>query len=234
MATQQYRLVTGRQLSILWWLAALVWIEILAVAAYLFLTPVHIESVRYVLYPFVWINVGLAAVLLTNPPDAPTRLKIGAGSVAIAYFLLLAGLAGLLSVNLDALLSGGTAHASTLHHTGWQFTLGAPGWGPRVGYSGHLVSVVLVPYHVVGYLSLAYLVYATVLDTARAALPGVLGLVSCVGCAFPLLGSVAAGAAGGTGLLSSLRILSVDLSTLVFVVAVMILVLRPTARAAKR
>ncbi|MFC7203444.1 hypothetical protein ACFQJC_07965 [Haloferax namakaokahaiae] len=228
MTTKHRRFALALPSTTFKWLLVLLWFEALAVAAYLFATPVRVEQLRYVLYPFVWINVGLLAVLVTNPPTATWRARLVAGGLAVAYFLVLGSLAGMLSVNFDALL-GSAAHAAGHHQTGWQFTLGAPGWGPRVGYAGEAFSVMLVPYHVVGYLALSYLVYATILDTARAAVPGVLGLVSCVGCAFPLAGSLAAGAAGGTGLVSSLRILSVDLSTVVFVVAVAVLVFRPTA-----
>ncbi|WP_410764496.1 hypothetical protein [Haloferax sp. DFSO60] len=228
MTTKHQRFAFVPQRSTLGWVLVLAWFEVLAVAAYLLATPVHVENIRYILYPFVWINLGLAAVFVTTPPTAPRRVKLVAGAIAVAYFLLLGSLAGMISVNFDALLTG-TTHAAGHHPHGWQFTLGAPGWGPRIGYAGEFFSVMLVPYHVVGYLSLSYLVYAAVLDTARAAVPGVLGLVSCVGCAFPLAGAFTAGAAGGTGLLSSLRILSVDLSTLVFVVAIAVLVFRPTA-----
>ncbi|MCO8268907.1 hypothetical protein NKF06_20615, partial [Haloferax sp. AB510] len=151
-----------------------------------------------------------------------------AGAVAAAYFFVLASLAGLVSVDLAALLGGTHGHTTAHHQTGWQFSLAAPGWGPRVGYAGEVVSATFVPYRVAGYLALAYLVYAAVLDAAKSALSGALGLVSCVGCTFPLVSGLAAGAAGGTGVVSALQALSVDISTLVFVAAVALLAFGPS------
>ncbi|ELZ98779.1 hypothetical protein C440_00445 [Haloferax mucosum ATCC BAA-1512] len=212
----------ARQIPTTWWLAALCWFELLAVAAYLHAAPVRVDELRYVIYPFVWINVGIAALCWTERPTADRRVELVAGVVAVAYFFVLAFLAGLLSVNVGALVGDG--HVRAAGHAGgpagWQFALGAPGWGPRVGYAGTVVSATVVPYRVVGYLALSYLVYVATLDAARTALSGALGLVTCVGCTVPLVGGLAAGAAGGTGVVSALRVLSVDVSTAVFVVAV--------------
>jgi hypothetical protein len=80
--------------------------------------------------------------------------------------------------------------------------------------------------YVGGYLALAYLVYAAVLDLASAALSGLLGLGSCLSC-LPIVGSLAAGLAGGTGVVAAFAALSVDVSTAVFVASVALLALRP-------
>ncbi|MGB9958603.1 DUF7546 family protein [Haloferax prahovense] len=228
MATSYAGRLDPRHAPRLWWLAALCWIEALAIGAYLSAAPERVESVRYLFYPFVWITVGAAAVLWTDPPRASGRARLVAGAVAAAYFFVLASLAGLVSVDLAALLGGSHGHAVAHHPTGWQFSLAAPGWGPRVGYAGEVVSATFVPYRVAGYLALAYLVYAAVLNAAKSALSGALGLVSCVGCTFPLVGGLAAGAAGGTGVVSALRALSIDISTVVFVVAVALLAFGPS------
>ncbi|POG57143.1 DUF7546 family protein [Haloferax marisrubri] len=228
MATSYAGRLDPRHAPRLWWLAALCWVEALAVGAYLSAAPERVESVRYLFYPFVWITVGAAAVLWTDPPQASGRARLVAGAVAGAYFFVLASLAGLVAVDLAGLLGGSNGHAVAYHSTGWQFSLAAPGWGPRVGYAGEVVSATFVPYRVAGYLALAYLVYAAVLDAAKRALSGALGLVSCVGCTFPLVGGLAAGAAGGTGVVSALRALSVDISTLVFVAAVALLAFGPS------
>ncbi|EMA01220.1 DUF7546 family protein [Haloferax denitrificans] len=228
MATSYAGRLDPRHAPRLWWLAALCWVEALAVGAYLSAAPERVESLRYLLYPLVWITVGAAAVLWTDPPRASGRARLVAGAVAVAYFVVLASLAGLVSVDLGALFGGSHGHVAAAHHPlGWQFSLAAPGWGPRVGYAGEVVSATFVPYRVAGYLALAYLVYAAVLDAAKRALSGALGLVSCVGCTVPLVGGLTAGAAGGTGVVSALRALSVDISTLVFVVAVALLAFGP-------
>ncbi|RDZ45394.1 hypothetical protein C5B91_06615 [Haloferax sp. Atlit-10N] len=229
MATSYAGRLDPRHVPRLWWLATLCWAEALALGAYFYAAPERVESLRYLFYPFVWITVGAAAVLWTDPPRASGRARLVAGAVAVAYFFVLASLAGLVSVDFAALLGGSHGHAATAHHpTGWQFSLAAPGWGPRVGYAGEVVSATFVPYRVAGYLALAYLVYAAVLDAAKSALSGALGLVSCVGCTFPLVGGLVAGAAGGTGVVSALRALSVDISTLVFVAAAALLAFGPS------
>jgi hypothetical protein len=103
-----------------------------------------------------------------------------------------------------------------------------PGWGPAVTYAGSGLTLTLVPFRVVGYLALAYLVYATVLDAARSAVTGALGLLSCVSCSWPVLASLASGVAGsGSGIAAAVTTGSYGLSTLVFVVTVTLLVWRP-------
>ncbi|WP_224332781.1 DUF7546 family protein [Haloprofundus halobius] len=203
------------------WLLALVAFETAALVGYFGFTDATVTSPRYVLYPFVWINVGVVAVLRTTPPDATRRARVVAATLSTLYFLLLAALAGLVSLEL-----GAHTHA---HVHGLQVTMAAPGWGPRVGYAGSLVTVNFVPYRVLGYLALSYLVYVTLLDAAVAVLSGVLGVVTCVGCSLPIAGSLAAGAVGGTGVVA-LATLSVDISTIVFVGAVALLTVRPRFR----
>lgn len=201
------------------WLLVLAWFEALAVVGYLALTGATVQSVRYVLYPFVWINVGALAVLRVSPPSAGRRTRLAAGGVAALYFLALAALSGLVGLEL-----GAHTHA---HVHGLQVTMAAPGWGPRVGYAGSLVTLNFVPYRVVGYLAVTYLVYAALLDAAEAAVTGLLGVGSCIGCAFSLAAG-AAGVAGGTGgVAAALAVVSVDLSTAAYVAAVALLVVRP-------
>ncbi|KTG10918.1 hypothetical protein AUR64_07000 [Haloprofundus marisrubri] len=202
-------------------LLALVAFEVLALVGYFALTDATVTNPRYVLYPFVWINVGAVAVLRTTPASATRHVRLVAATVAVLYFLALAALAGLVGLELGA-------HTHS-HVHGFQFTMAAPGWGPRVGYAGSLVTVNFVPYRVLGYLALSYLVYATLVDAAAAVLSGVLGLASCIGCSFPIAGSLAAGAVGGTGVVA-LETLSIDISTLVFVGAVALLAVRPRLR----
>ncbi|MFB6303287.1 MAG: hypothetical protein ABEH78_10570 [Haloferacaceae archaeon] len=200
------------------WLAVLVALETVSLVGYFGLTSAAIIDVRYVLYPFVWINVGVLAVLVTEPRDASRRTQLLAAAGAVGYFLTLAYLSGLLGLEL------GHAHA---HVDGFQFTMSAPGYGPRLAYAGSLLTVTFIPYRVIGYLALAYLVYAAALDLSGATLSGIVGLGSCIGCSLPLVTPVIAGIAGGTGLLSAATTFSIDLSTAVFVAAAVLLTLRP-------
>ncbi|QLG28236.1 hypothetical protein HUG10_12040 [Halorarum halophilum] len=206
------------------WLLGVVALELLSVVAYFGLTSARITDLRYVLYPFVWITVGIWAVAAVDVrSDAPTSHRVAAAVVAAAYFLVLAWLAGLIAVYL-----GGHAHAHS-HIHGLQIGMAAPGWGPRVAYVTHAFHVYFVPYRVIGFLALAYLVYATVVDATGAALSGALGLASCVGCTFPIFASLAAGVVGPS-VAATVTDLSVDLSTAVFLAAVALLVVRPGFR----
>lgn len=232
-----------------WLLALVVAVELIAVASYFLLTPAAIRSVRYVLYPFVWIDLGLLAVLKTDVAPATSLHRRVAAVAAGAYFLLLMVVAGLVGVTVDLpllRLSGGLAvggvafvpladllaavplHSQT-HATGVQVTMAAPGWGPRVAFVTHAFYVNIVPYRVAGYLALAYLAYGAALDTARATVPGVVGLASCIGCSFPLVASAVAGVVGSAALVGAVVPLSVDLSTAAYVLAVGLLYWRPGA-----
>lgn len=200
------------------WLAALVAFESLALVGYFALSNATVSSVRYLLYPFIWINVGVVAAVATPTPDADGRTRLVAAAMSLVYFLALAGLSGLLALELGA-------HTHT-HVHGFQFTMSVPGWGPRIGYAGSLVTATFVPYRVIGYLALSYLVYATLLDAAGRALSGALGFASCLSCGLPIAGSLAAGAVGTMGGVA-VAAYSVDISTAVFVAAVGLLALRP-------
>jgi hypothetical protein len=209
----------------LWWFALLLVVEAVGVVGYLALTNTTVQSVRYVLYPFVWINVGIVAVVAVTPRPTSRRARLVATALAAGYFAVLALLAGLVSVDTAALLGTGHDH-SHAHVHGLQVVMTTPGWGPRVGYAGDVLTVNLVPFRVIGYLALAYLVYAALVDLAGAVLSGLLGLGSCLSC-LPVVGSLAAGLAGGTGVATALSTLSVDVSTAVFVGSVLLLTLRP-------
>jgi hypothetical protein len=200
------------------WFGLLCAVELLALVTYFRFTSAELTSVRYALYPFVWTNVGLYAVVKTHPIAASRRHRVIAVGVAAAYFLVLAWLVGMIGLH-----SGGSGPATEL-----SVRLRSPGWGPVVTYVTPSLHAVFVPFRVVGYLSLAYLVYATVLESATAPVGGVVGLVSCVSCAAPLLSSLASGLTGSTAAVAeTLFPFSVDVSTLVFVVAVGLLYWRP-------
>jgi hypothetical protein len=200
------------------WLSVLVAVEALALVGYFALSGAAVTSVRYVLYPFVWINVGVVAVVATATPAADRRTRFLAAAVAALYFLTLSALSGLVGLELGA-------HSHS-HVHGLAVTMSAPGWGPRVAYAGSLLTATFVPFRVVGYLALSYLVYATLLDAAGRAVSGVLGLASCLSCGLPVVGSLAVGVVGTVGGVA-VAAYSVDVSTAVFVAAVALLTLRP-------
>lgn len=203
-------------------LAALVVVEALVLAAYLSFTPAEATSLRYLVYPFVWIDVGLWAVLATYPATAgDDKHRLLAVLVAVVYFGVLASLSGLLAFYP----SGEHAHD---YLRGLQVTMSAPGWGPRVAYVAETFHVYFVPYRVAGYAALAYLVYAAALDAGRAAAGGLLGFAACIGCSFPALVPVVVAVTGGTlGLAATVPLFSMDVSTAAFVLTALALALRP-------
>ncbi|MWG35924.1 DUF7546 family protein [Halomarina oriensis] len=205
----------------LWWLVPVVFAETLLVVGYFGITGARPTALRYVVYPFVWINLGLVAVVGTRPRPASRRLRLLAGAVAVGYFVVLAWLSGLLYVE--------TAAVTHTHATlgGWQVTLSAPGWGPRIGYVTGAGHVYFVPYRVVGYVALAYLVFARTLDASASVLSGVVGLGACLSCAFPVVASFAAGALGPSSAALAASSFAFDLSTAAFVLALAVLYWSP-------
>ncbi|WP_458185510.1 DUF7546 family protein [Haladaptatus sp. NG-WS-4] len=204
------------------WGAALLNAELLLLLLYFSLSNHSGGELRYLLYPFVWINVAVFAVWGTNPVARSDRDRVLGIAVAVGYFLVLGYVGGLFGpAHSMAGMTSGSLRIAWL----------PPGWGPALLYNGDLVRLSVLPFKLVGYLSLAYLVYATVLDAAGSTVAGILGLFSCVSCTFPVVASIVTGIAGaGTGLATTVASGSYDISTVVFVVTVALLYWRPTMR----
>jgi hypothetical protein len=205
------RRLLGTDLAAVRWWLLVVAAEVAVVTAYLAVSDVIVTEPRYVVYPFVWINVGVWAMRRTDIPTVDRRQWAVAAAVAGAYLLVLFWAGGVVLVGLTEPLPGGAV--ASIHWT-------VPGWGPTVVYGTPHLRLSVVPFKVVGYVAMTYLVYARLLDATRAVLSGALGLVSCVGCTFsillPLLGAT-------TLFGSTLTNLSWDLSTAVFLVTVALL-----------
>jgi len=96
-------------------------------------------------------------------------------------------------------------------------------------YGGSYVNLVLMPFKVFGYLVLATLVYATVIEATKNMLSGVVGLFSCVSCTFPVLAALASGFFGSSSAVAAaVYSQSYGLSTAVFVLTVALLLWRPS------
>jgi hypothetical protein len=185
-------------------------VELVAVFAYLRITRTGVLEPRYTLYPFVWINVG-AWVLLRRPTiPADRRRRLAAGAVAAVYFLVLAVAGGLVG-------PGGMEMPARIV---WL----SPGWGPTLLYTNGWIDLAVLPFEVVGYATLAVLVYTVVLAGARSAVAGLLGLATCVGCLWPF-GAALLAALGGVGspLATAVPGVAYDLSTALFLVTVGVL-----------
>lgn len=182
--------------------------ELLLVMLYLLLLPGAATDPVLLTFPFVWLNVAGLVLLYVRPATASPRRRAVAGTVALAYGLLLGYVGGVFGL-------GGAG-------TGLRFVLAAPpGFAPSVVYSGAALAVVVTPWKVAGYLALSYLVYVTVVDASGGLAGGVLGLFSCVSCVLPIVASVLGGFAGvGATLYQAAMYQSYGLSTAVFLVSV--------------
>lgn len=191
-------------------------VELALLGAYLLRTDWAVLAPRYLLYPLVWVTVGVLAAVRTGPVGGPRRSRLLAAGLAAGYLLVLLWVDGSVS----------------LHGTGTGFRVAwlPPGWGPAVLYGGDRLSLALFPYRVIGYAALAYLLYATVATASRAALGGLVGLVSCVSCTLPVVAALLSGLVGGSAAATAAaNAWSYDLSTVVFLLAVALLYWRPLA-----
>lgn len=197
------------------WAALVLNVELLIVSIYLLTADVTVTDPLMLVYPWVWINVGLWAVSATSPAPASGRHRRLAGALAVGYFGVLAVMGGLLQVGTET----GVRIAWTL----------PPGFGPALIYNGEFIQIILEPYKLVGYVALAYLVYVTILDAVSSALSGVVGLFSCVSCTWPILGTVLTSLFGGSSAVVAFATNQpYAASTIVFLSAVGLLYWRPT------
>lgn len=209
--------------------------QLLLTFGYVVLSDVIVTAPRYLLYPWLWIDAALLAVWKTAVPDVDATTRRRSLAVAGAYALVLSvagGLVGLQPGLLDGLLGSGAVHAQTngYHLAGVSLELGLPpGMGPALLYQGAFLRLALLPYEVIGYAALTFLVYVGIAETAGSTLSGVLGLFSCVSCAWPVFGAVVTTLfGGGSALAMAATAWPYDLSALVFVSAVALLYWRPT------
>jgi len=172
-------------------------------------------------YPLVWIDVSiyvLYRVWQRRSTPASARRRWVAGLLATGYFFVLGHFGG---------LYGWFGTGRGLH---FDFQL-PPGASPALLYSGHPWALVLQPYKVLGYLTLTYLVYRTILyaaGSAGSAISGIVSLFSCVSCSWPLIGLVASALFGGTSAVAAVA-LTHDylLSTAIFLSSVGLLYWQP-------
>ena len=186
--------------------------ELLAVLVYLAFEPVTIDSWRFIVYGFLWINAGLWGVRRTTPYPGSRLHRAGGMIVASAYLLVVLYVPGVIGIGAP-----GTP-------IDLRVAMYAPGWGPIMAFTSPWLRVYLVPFEVLGYASLAYLVYANVLELTRRAVSGVLGLVTCVGCTVPIL-TPFVGMLGGpaASLTTTAYAWSYDIGTVIFLLTVVVL-----------
>lgn len=195
-------------------LGILVVVEVVAVVLWLTLADWSVLRPASVAHPLVWVNIAVFAILVSERPVAIQRDRLLAGAVAIGYLGVLGWVAGALKHGV-----GGYTVALI-----WL----PPGWGPAVQVSSPWIRATLFPYQVVGYVTLAYLLYVAILDAVRPVAGALLGFTSCIGCTLPLAATGLALILGGSAPLSVEGIgRPAAIGTLVFALSVTILLWRP-------
>ena len=189
---------------------------------YLLIADITITQPRYTIYGLLWIFVGAIVIWKTNPASADARTRRRATIVAIVYLSILSIVGGVI------ITTGGNAANALTQSFGIRVATLLPGWGPAPIITTPIGAVVLMPARIVGYFALTYLVYATVIDAARAAVSGIVGLLSCVSCSWPVIASVLSGVLGGGSAVAAIAVdFSYDVSTVVFILTIALLYWRP-------
>lgn len=224
--TPNVKFSTPRPAEVLFW-SVIVGFELGLVGAYV--TARGAELGLFHFYPFVWINLSIWAVWKTNPISSTGRQRLTAGAVAVGYFGLLGYVSGLFGRGHET-YDHAVANPEYLYGLELAVML-PPGYGPAILYSGPLLMLSIVPYMLIGYVTLAYLVYVTILDSVNATVSGLLGLFTCVGCSWPILASLVSGVGGASsGAAAAIYSQSYEISTIAFVLTVALLYWRPFAK----
>ena len=169
---------------------------LILLAVYLYAFDLRIRPFH--LYPLIWIAIGLSVLWYVRPtPDE--RRNLGAAILAAVYFVVLLIAGGVVGAGPELPLGVVGDTATGIYDLRF-VTAVPPGYGPALLYVGPYLRIGLIPYLLVGYLALAWLVYVTALTARRAATPGLLGIFACIGCTWPVLAAVLG---GSTGIVSS-------------------------------
>lgn len=173
-----------------------------AIAAYLDVADPTLTSYRPLAYPAIWLTVSVATAVWVGLTLRRRPRRRWGLVVATGYTLTLLWLTGMVGATTTP--GAGTA----------EVVAALPGWGPLVLYNGTVVELSVVPFKLVAYLALGYVVYVLVAATGGSIRAALFGLGSCVGCTTPLLVAVA-GVFGGTHATTMVTSLGYDLATVV-------------------
>lgn len=173
-----------------------------AIATYLRLTDAVITTGRSLSYPVVWIVTSLTAAVwigltVRGRPRRWRGVAIGGG-----YTLVIGWLTGLLGAT-----TGGfplRVHAAP------------PGWGPIILYDSGLLRLSIVPFKLIAYLALGYVIYTLVAAHRGSIRAAAVGVFSCVSCTGPLLVAII-GAVGGTQATTAVATAGYDIATVALV-----------------
>lgn len=175
------------------------------------------DRFTHFLIPFVWITAASWVLWQTKPSATRRRYQIIAAAVAGGYLLILLYFSGLIGPS--------TTHLElVIGPSGFGVDWGQSlGWGPILLYTGNWVAIKVIPYQLIGYFALSYLVYDAMLDFARSAVGGVIGLAACPVCTGPLIGLLLAGGSGGSSTVLLVGLYAYEIATVLFVGTVALL-----------
>ncbi len=189
----------------------LVSLELILLALYLAATPGTGISPRYLIYPFIWINLGIWGSMKVYPSGDELNKPLLV--ISVLYIALLLWITGM--IGLDSL------------GTGLDITAASPGWGPIITYSGSWMYIRFIPFMYIGYVSLGYLVYASLNKPAKTLIGGAVSVFSCFGCMWPVVTALLSTIPGTATGLSAALPYSMDLSTLAFAISIALLIYLP-------
>lgn len=195
--------------------AAILNAEVILLVWYYSLMPAVPTDLLTLAYPWLWINASIWAISRVGFTPSSTRHRNIALAIGLGYFLVLGHFGGLYNFTGSGL--------------GFRIAMLPPGWGPVPIYSAASFTVALLPFKLIGFATLAYLVAGTVADAATSGLAGFVGLFSCVSCTWPLLATILTGIFGTASAAASVVTgQPYGASTVVFLASVGMLVWRPT------
>lgn len=180
-----------------------------ATAAYINVAEPILTDARVLGYPAVWITTSIAAAVWIGRTVRARPYRRRGLLVAGGYTLALWWLAGV----IGAPVGTGTT----------EIIAAVPGWGPIVIHDGVWVRLAIVPFKLVAYLALGYVVYVFVAASGGSGRAAILGFGTCVSCTAPLLLAVV-GLIGGGQAATMAASVGYDIATLLLVVTFGLLV----------
>ena len=163
-------------------LAALAYVAVLM--TYVVTTSTEVIDPTLAAYPLIWFTVaGACLVAAFGIPISDHRVR----SVDLRARIPL--IVGVGYVGLLASISGTLVVGST--ELGLDVASGLPGWGPIVFVDLLAISLVIVPFQVLGYVALGALLARALAVSTGSVLAGPVGLFSCAGCMLPVVATLA-------------------------------------------
>ncbi len=195
-------------------------IQLFAGLAFAYRTGDMGSRLTYFFIPFIWTTVSIWVIWHTRPAQARRLFQILAAVISFAYLLILLYLTGILGPSVQHLSQLTGPHGVGLT---WGRSLG---WSPVLIYTGEWITLTLVPYQTIGLIALSYLVYDALLDFARSAIGGIVGIAACPACVGPLFAPLLLGGSSGSSLVLLLGVYGYEIATVLFIIAVGILYYR--------